>query len=78
MLISDSVACSVRSPVIEILTAGEEPDGLLLRDDFSHSMDLGWFYFEANEALASEPHTYLGPSQDPERSLINAHGHMSW
>lgn len=76
MLISDSVAYSVCSPVIEILIAGEELDGLLIDDDSFRSMDFGWFYHEANETLASEPPTYWGSSQDPERSLMNAHGHV--
>lgn len=51
----------------EILVVGEELRGLLRDYDSSHFMYLGWFYHETNEALALEPHTYLGPSQDPDK-----------
>ena len=63
----DPVAYSVCLPVTEILIVGEELRGLLRDYDSSHFMYLGWFYHETNEALALEPHTYLGPSQDPDK-----------
>lgn len=52
--------------LIEILITGEELHGLLRDYDSSHFMYFGWFHHEADEALASEPHTYLGPSQLPD------------